>query len=139
MAGRPRKSALQLLVQGTYRKHRHDGRTMPPSAPLGAPPDHLSAAAKKAWREVAAGGASAWLRRPDRAQVELYAQLMAEARADFAGMSATRITLLSRQASKLGLGPVDRTRITPQPERAPNPFDEFSDPGEKFFDRNARK
>ena len=136
MAGRPRKSALQLLVQGTYRKHRHDGRTLPHSAPLGAPLDHLSAAAKKAWREVAAGGASAWLRRPDRAQVELYAQLMAEARADFAGMSATRI---SRQASKLGLGPVDRTRITPQPERATNPFDEFSDPAAKFFNRAITK
>ena len=51
-------------------------------------------------------------------------------------MSATRLSLLSRQASKLGLGPTDRTRIVSQPEHQPNPFDEF---GEEFFKPVAMK
>ena len=72
------------------------------------------------------------MRLPDRPQVEIFVSLMAEARTDFGKMSATRIGLLSRQASKLGLGPVDRTRITPQSEPSVNPFDEFG-PGVKFF------
>ena len=66
--------------------------------------------------------------------MELYACLMAEARADFAGMSAARLGLLSRQASKLALGPVDRTRLTLSPDRVDkNPFDEFADPPVKLF------
>ena len=70
-----------------------------------------------AWREVA--GSSPWLRAPDRQVLEIYAQLLAEARADFAGMPASRMALLSRQAARLGLGPHDRTRLTPRPEPSP--------------------
>ena len=51
----------------------------------------------------------------DSGPTEVYCCLMAEARADFAAMSASRLSLLSRQGSKLGLGPVDRTRLAPQP------------------------
>jgi phage terminase small subunit len=138
MAGRPRKTALELLISGTYRKDRHGSRSQEPTAPLGGPPKHLSAEERKVWRETAAS--APWLRHPDRPQLEIFCRLLVESRVAFGKMSATRIGLLSRQASKLGLGPTDRSRITPQPgppER--NPFDEFSDPGAKFFDGNAKK
>jgi hypothetical protein len=137
MAGRPRKSALELLIAGTWRRDRHGGRSLPPTDPLGNPPAHLGPAVKKIWREVAAS--APWLRLPDRGPLEVYVCLMAEARSGFAAMPASRLALLTRQAARLGLGPVDRTRITLQPERSPNPFDEFSDPGEKFFNRNTTK
>ena len=72
--------------------------------------------------------------------LEAFAQLQAMARADFAGMSAAKLSLLARLAGRLGLGPIDRAGITPQPgPPEPNPFDEFGDPGAKFFDRNVRK
>ena len=136
MAGRPRKTALELLIAGTWRRDRHGGRTLAPTDPLGPPPPHLTPEQRRAWLETAV--AAPWLRLPDRPQVEIYVCLMAEARADFSAMSATRIGLLSRQASKLGLGPVDRTRITQPPEPSVNPFDEFG-PGVKFFKPAARK
>ena len=114
MAGRPRKTALELLIAGTWRKDRHGGRSLSPSDPLGPPPGHLGAEARRCWSELSA--CAPWLRLPDRAQAEVFVQLQAEARTDFAAMSATRLSLLSRQASKLGLGPVDRTRLAPQIE-----------------------
>ena len=129
MAGRPRKTALELQIAGTWRRDRHGGRSLSPTDPLGPPPPHLGPEQRRCWFETVV--AAPWLRLPDRPQVEIFVSLMAEARTDFGKMSATRIGLLSRQASKLGLGPVDRTRITPQSEPSVNPFDEFG-PGVKF-------
>ena len=132
MAGRPRKTAPELLIAGTWRRDRHGGRSLSPTDPLGAPPPHLTPEQRICWLETATS--APWLRLPDRPQVELYACLMAEARADFAGMSAARLGLLSRQASKLALGPVDRTRLTLSPDRVDkNPFDEFDDVPVKLF------
>ena len=120
MAGRPRKTELELLVTGQWRRDRHGSRSQGPTSPLGNPPKHLGSEARRAWREVA--GTAPWLRAPDRGVLEIYAQLLAEARADFAAMPASRMALLSRQAARLGLGPTDRTRLTPPPEPKPNRF-----------------
>ena len=95
-------------------------RSQGPTAPLGQPPKHLGVEARKVWREVA--GTAPWLRAPDRQPVEIYAQLLAEARAGFAEMPASRLALLSRQAARLGLGPADRARLTPPPEPKPSRF-----------------
>ena len=120
MTGRPRKTELELLISGQWRPDRHGSRSQGPTGPLGDPPKHLGAEARKAWREVAS--TAPWLRAPDRGVLEVYAQLLAEARADFAGMSANRLALLSRQGARLGLGPHDRTRLTPAPEPKPHRF-----------------
>ena len=64
MAGRPRKSALELLIAGTWRRDRHGGRSLSPTDPLGAPPAHLSPEQRRCWCEVAA--CAPWLRFPDR-------------------------------------------------------------------------
>ena len=77
---------------------------------------------------------------PDRPQVEIFCRLLAEARADFGKMSTARIELLSRQGSKLGFGPADRSRLAPHP--APpvvNPFDEYGDPPSMKLLPAARK
>ena len=127
MPGRPRKTELELLISGQWRRDRHGSRRQGPTALLGDPPKHLSLEARKAWREVA--GNAPWLRGPDRQVLEVYCQLLAEARADFAATPATRLALLSRQAARLGLGPNDRSRLPQQPESAvANPFDEFGPP-----------
>ena len=136
MSGRPRKTALELLIAGTWRKDRHGGRSLSPTDPLGAPPAHLSPEQRRCWYEVAT--CAPWLRLPDRGPLEIYVCLMAEARGGFAAMPASRLTLLTRQAARLGLGPIDRTRITPQAEPTANPFDEFG-PGVKFFRPAVRK
>ena len=120
MTGRPRKTELELLVTGQWRRDRHGARSQGPTSPLGDPPKHLGPEARKAWREVA--GTAPWLRAPDRGVLEVYVQLLAEARTNFALVPASRLALLSRQAARLGLGPTDRTRLTSQPESKPNRF-----------------
>jgi hypothetical protein len=120
MAGRPRKTELELLVTGQWRRDRHASRHQGAAAPLGNPPRHLTPEQRRVWREVA--GVAPWLTAADRQPLELHCCLMAEARADFAAMSATRIGLLSRQAARLGLGPNDRSRLLPAPEPKPHRF-----------------
>ena len=111
MAGRPRKTALELLIAGTWRRDRHGGRTLSPTDPLGPPPPHLTPEQRRCWLETAV--VAPWLRLADSGPLEVYACLLAEARADFAAMSASRLSLLCRQGARLGLGPVDRTRLAP--------------------------
>ena len=120
MPGRPRKSTLQLLTQGTYRPDRHGDRSLSPAAPLGQPPKHLSPEQRRCWREVA--GSATWLRHPDRGLLEIYVQLMVQQRSSFADMSAAKLSLLVGLGARLGLGPNDRARLTPQPEPKPNRF-----------------
>ena len=77
-----------------------------------------------AWREVAQN-ASAWLRSSDRPLVELYSRLQAQARRDFADMSAAKLSLLAAVASKLGLGPVDRAKLNARAEEIDPAVEEF--------------
>ena len=98
MAGRPRKPTALLKLEGRFRRDRHGDRVQEPDAPLGGPPGHLPADARLAWRQVA--GSATWLRRPDRPLVELYAQLQAAARRDFAAMSAAKLSLLAGVAGR---------------------------------------
>ena len=130
MPGRPRKTALQLLVDGTWRRDRHGSRELPPTAPLGPPPRHLGVEARTAWRETAAS--ARWLCRPDRGLLEVYAQLLAAARRDFDAMSAAKLSLLASLGARLGLAPADRSRLTLPPTPTP------PDPGEKFFTKAAK-
>ena len=120
MPGRPRKSTLQLLTQGTWRPDRHGGRSLSPTTPLGQPPTCLGPAERKAWREVA--GWATWLRHPDRGLLEVYARLLVEQRTAFADMNAARLTLLVTLGARLGLAPIDRTRLEPKPEPKPHRF-----------------
>ena len=120
MPGRPRKSALQLLVSGQWRADRHGGRALSPTAPLGQPPTCLGPAERKAWREVVRS--ATWLRHPDRGLLEVYVKLLHQQRSSFAEMSAARLTLLVATGARLGLAPIDRTRLTPSPEPKPNRF-----------------
>ena len=84
------------------------------------------------WREVA--GSATWLRHPDRGLMELYCKLLHQQRSDFAEMPAARLVLLVNLGARLGLAPIDRTRLTlrPEPRERKNPFDEFGDPPVKL-------
>ena len=115
------------MVTGGFRADRHGRRLHDPDArPLGPPPRHLSAVARRCWREVA--GVAGWLSAGDRPTLEIHSQLAAQARADFAGMSAAKLSLLASLGGRLALSPTDRARITwPAAPAAP------PDPGERFF------
>ena len=71
-------------------------------------------------REVA--GSATWLRHPDRGLLEVYARLLVEQRTAFADMNAARLTLLVTLGARLGLAPIDRTRLEPKPEPKPHRF-----------------
>ena len=120
MVGRPRKTELELLVTGQWRRDRHGSRSQGPTDPLGDTPrsgDRNHGAVEATSRHALRASAPRCF-----GGLEIYAQLLAEARADFAGMSANRLALLSRQGARLGLGPHDRTRLMPAPPPKPNRF-----------------
>ena len=85
---------------------RHGSRSLGRPAPLGNPPKHLRRRSAAALARVGAHRAMVAARRIAWCS-KSYVQLMAEARADFAEMTASRLALLSRQASRPGI--VDRS------------------------------
>ena len=72
------------------------------------------------WRDVASS--AVWLRHPDRGLLELYSKLLHQQRFDFAEMPTARLVLLANLGARLGLAPIDRTRLEPRPEPKPNRF-----------------
>jgi P27 family predicted phage terminase small subunit len=115
-------------MQGTYRKHRHDGRIDLDVGqdPLPSAPDWLTGEAKAEWDYVVRGYAdSGVLNYLDKATLAAYCALWAEfvefqrnpldAEGKRRYMSTPRIVTMSSMSSKLGLDPVARARL-----RAPN-------------------
>ena len=87
---------------------------------LGQPPASMGPAERKVWREVA--GSAEWLRHPDRGLLELYCKLLHQQRSTFAEMPAARLVLMVNLGARLGLAPIDRTRLMLRPEPKPNRF-----------------
>ena len=123
MTGKPRKTELELIVSGQWRRDRHGRSSASKTAVLGPPPADLGPVERKVWREVA--DSALWLERPDRPLLEVFVRLLAEARTDFTVMPASRLALLANLGARLGLAPGDRARLSPPPDRGKNPFDEF--------------
>ena len=59
---------------------------------------------------------------PGSGLLEVYARLLVEQRTAFADMNAARLTLLVTLGARLGLAPIDRTRLEPKPEPKPHRF-----------------
>jgi phage terminase small subunit len=107
---RPRKATALLLLEGGFRRDRHADRAPEPVHPIGGPPSHLPADARRIWREVTAA-AGAWLRASDRSALGWFCRLEADARRDFGALPAGRLRALVTVAAHLGLTPADRARM----------------------------
>lgn len=101
-----------------------------PTGEIGDPPEHFRHAKKKIWREIVANSPPGVLKNSDRMTVELAAHLMDKLRNDEEGiLKASEYTLLLNVLAKLGMNPIDRTRIAATPpdkkEKAADPWAEL--------------
>jgi hypothetical protein len=126
--GRNRVPTAKLEVTGAFVRNpkRKAARRNEPAAddPVGDPPEHLDAAQRAAWVEVAA--LAGWLRAPDRVALEVAVRLLVTLRAD-GELSGAHTTALTGLLGKFGMTPSDRSRVSAPPPEEPE------DPAEQFF------
>ena len=92
---------------------RYAGRTDLASCPdgIGNPPSHISVARKNIWAELIAQLPEGHLQSADRFLLEVVTGLMAKQRNRRVSVTKGEISLLINALSKLGLTPVDRSRV----------------------------
>jgi hypothetical protein len=110
-----RKKSLTLLkLSGGLKAHpgRYKDRTEVacPDA-IGNPPSHISIARKHIWQELIAQLPEGHLQSADRFLLEVVTGLMAKLRNRRALITKGEVSLLINALSKLGLTPVDRSRV----------------------------
>lgn len=111
-----RKKSLTLLkLSGGLKNHpaRYKDRTDIASCPdgIGNPPSHISVARKNIWAEVIAQLPAGHLQSADRFLLEVVTGLMSRLRNRRALITKGEVSLLINALSKLGLTPVDRSRV----------------------------
>lgn len=111
-----RKKSLALLtLTGATKAHpaRYKDRTDLASCPegIGDPPSHVSIARKRIWAEIVESLPDGHLQSADRALLEVVTFLMSRMRNRRVSVTKGEITLLINALSKLGLTPVDRSRV----------------------------
>jgi phage terminase small subunit len=111
-----RKKSLSLLkLSGGLNNHpgRYAGRTDLASCPdgIGDPPSHISIARKNIWAELVAQLPVGHLQSADRFLLEIVTGLMTKQRNRRALITKGEVSLLINALSKLGLTPVDRSRV----------------------------
>lgn len=121
MRGRPPKTTNELKLHGTFRRHRHGARSEPEATGSLVKPAGLSPVASAHWDEVAPR--LTWARASDSPAVRTLCEMWELYRAAFDAAKKApadkelRCAVLGYKqaweslASKLGLTPVDRTRI----------------------------
>ena len=157
---RPAKPTALKMIQGTYRKDRAKNEPQF-SAVRKSVPATISTGAKLYWKELAGLLESARvLTDGDRRVLELACEALAQHHAATVALTAYGLTYTTegdngpmikarpevgiadaaaRRAFRIladfGLTPSSRTRVAVPPSTEPNPFDEFDDPGAKWFGR----
>ena len=110
-----RKSLALLTLSGGLKNHpgRYAGRTDLTPCPfgIGNPPAHISIARKNIWAELIAQLPEGHLQSADRFLLEVVTGLMAKQRNRRALITKGEVSLLINALSKLGLTPVDRSRV----------------------------
>lgn len=131
-----------LSLRGTLEANKRKRANTPqPLRPIGSPPVHMTKESKQIWKRLVKDAPAGYLACSDRAIMEILCGLIAEYRADPAGMQSSRLALLQNVMSKCGLSPADRGKVVPveMPDDRANPFAEFDvDPLERFRDRVPR-
>ena len=150
-AGRPPKATFLHVVQNTYRKHRHAkrlDREPRPVGDLGGPPEWLSEGQRAVWDRVLQHAPPGLLKAVDWSSVmafcvatDIHRMATEElnklgpdglvgpseqlARA-LVGIASRQAVIMLKHAAELGFSPVSRTRVTVDPRKEVNPFDEFA-------------
>ena len=111
-----RKKSLSLLkLSGGLKNHpgRYKDRTDLTPCPdgIGEPPSHISIARKNIWAELIAQLPAGHLASADRFLLEIVTGLMAKQRNRRTLITKGELSLLLNALSKLGLTPVDRSRV----------------------------
>jgi phage terminase small subunit len=110
-----RKSLKLLELSGGLKAHpgRYKDRTDFASCPdgIGDPPKFISVARKNIWAELIAQLPEGHLQSADRFLLEIVTGLMAKQRNRRALITKGELSLLLNALSKLGLTPVDRSRV----------------------------
>jgi len=127
--GNPRKPKKLHVLQGTYKKNRHDGRDELELLP-GIPkkPEYLNDIASKEWdKTVEKLSDYGIISDLDEAALAMYCELYSEfqsTRSCPSNFPAAKITALRTACADLGLSPISRTKIPgrTKKEKKKNPF-----------------
>ena len=124
---RPRKPSKLHEISGYYKAHPERKRTGEPTPRegIGKPPKTFSTDFGTVWDELVDCVCPGVLGNSDRIHLEMTANLLCEFRADPTAMTGAKISLLTQCLGRLGMNPVDRTRLTIQPQTEKLPEDEY--------------
>jgi len=124
MAAKP--TAL-LEATGAYKKNPARRRKGEPKPRLGIGryPESVVMTPKEVWDELVENICPGVLGNSDRILLETTSHLLSQFRSDPVEFPAAKLTILERCLGKLGMTPVDRTRIVAEQEEAVSPEDEF--------------
>jgi len=127
-----RKKSLTLLkLSGGLKAHpgRYEGRTDLASCPdgIGDAPAHISIARKNIWAELIAQLPEGHLQSADRFLLEILTYLMSRQRNRRTLITKGELSLLLNALSKLGLTPVDRSRVIIPAKPTASIYDQFDE------------
>lgn len=126
---RPKVPSEIAAITGYRKSHpsRFNDREPRPSAGIGEYPKNPAMDAAGCWNEIVDNACPHVLSCADRYCVEIAAHLMAEFRQSPTEFTAARLTVLERCLGKMGMSPVDRTRVVAVTEEQSNPEDAYFD------------
>lgn len=113
------------------RKHdpqNYPGEVIKNETPVGDPPKHMSAKARKIWRELCANSLPGVMTAADRLSLEVFCVLVAEFREDPKEFPAAKIGHMTKLINRFGMSPADRQQfITLDKDKPKNPFSNLDD------------
>ena len=114
---KPRTASSILEARGAFAKDPKRARVDPVvSNPFPeVAPSHLNPLEVKCWHELRKCAPDGVLTGADVETVNVAACLLAESRADFAGMATARIGQLVTMLGKFGMSPADRAKLATKP------------------------
>lgn len=120
---KPRLPALKAAITGAAAKNpgRFKDRAKPKGKSVGAPPDHLTVEARRAWRMFVSR--MPWLSASDEAMLELASMIRGLILAG-EEVGVQKLGLYATTLSKLGASPTDRTKVA-MPDDDEEEEDEF--------------
>jgi len=125
-----KKPTALLEVTGAYQKNpqRRKKAEPKPRMGIGRFPKNAPCTPESVWDELVDNICPGVLGNSDRVVMETLAHLLSQFRTDPVEFPAAKMTIMERCLGKLGMTPVDRTRVVAeQAEDKTNPEDEYFD------------
>lgn len=122
---RPRTPTSVLDARGAFKRNpqrRRDGEPVVRES-IGSPPEELTDAELRWWREITNRAPLGVLTAADWLSVMLAAQLLAEFKADPVAFNSGKMTRLQSLLGTFGMTPSDRARLSiPKAKESDNPY-----------------